>query len=174
MTNKEKLQTVLSDHGGDLGDAAAEIYAGSKALAIYAIELALNHLKARTRATRRREIRRVVQPQFKPGRVTGSFVLTDAAKRRLVKETQTLFSKDGWNIGEINIGDFTREDLLEHAAKERKSAKGHIRNAQFYEALAEPMAAGQKVSAYWKPDKALKVREDIWKNTESKSPALVP
>lgn len=91
-----------------------------------------------------------------------------------MKETQTLFSKDGWNIGEINIGDFTREDLLEHAAKERKSAKGHIRNAQFYEALAEPMAAGQKVSAYWKPDKALKVREDIWKNTESKSPALVP
>lgn len=81
--------------------------------------------------------------------------------------------KHGWDIGEINIGAFTREDLLAQASKERASAKGHIRSARFYEALAEPMKAGQLVRDYWKPEAAIKVKEEIWQKADPQKADLV-
>ena len=74
-----------------------------------------------------------------------------------------------WCIGDVPLGDATKEFLVESAQAERKSAKGHLRNAVFYECLAEPMAAGQVVRDYWKEAKAVKlIRDELWQDTEDK------
>jgi hypothetical protein len=165
-THREKLLQTLDAVDGDIRLAADIVYDGPKTLAIYAIKSALEHLKARKRATRRREIRSTAQLRVQAGRTTGSIVLTPKSKRKLLEMTQVLFGEDGWQIGEINLGNFTKEGLLQEAAKERRSAKGHVRNAMFYEALAEPMEAGQMVKDYWEPKTATKIKKEIWKDTE--------
>lgn len=170
---KEAAQAAIENADGDIGAAASAIYNGSKPLALYVISVGLEHLKARRRATRRRELRAVVQPQFVPGKTVGSIVLTPQAKKRIEANTRDLFGKDGWNIGDINIGSLTKEDLLAQALKERGSAKGHLRNAKFYEALAEPMEPGQIVKDYWKqPSKVTAIKNDVWKTTEDRQPTL--
>ena len=173
MTNKEAAHAAIEAADGDIFVAAEAIYKGAKPLAIYVITVGLDKLKARRRATNRREIRREVKPEFKQGKTYGSVVLTPQAKKRLSDSAQRLFGKDGWDIGDLNIGYFTREDLLAQASKERASAKGHIRNARFYEALAEPMKPGQIVKDYWKPEAASKIKTDIWQKSEDKKVDLV-
>lgn len=173
MTHKEAAQAAIEDADGSISEAAIAIYDGPKPLAMYVISVGLEHIKARHRATNRREIRREVQPQFTQGKTVGSVVLTKQAKKRISDNTQRLFGKDGWDIGDLNIGSFTRESLLDQAARERSSAKGHIRNARFYEALAEPMKPGQLVKDYWKQEKAISVKNTIWKETEGQRPDLV-
>jgi hypothetical protein len=171
--NLEAALAVIDAADGNVSAAALDFYNGPKSLALYMLEIAVTHLKARKRATNRRSLRRVVQPEFKKSGVTGRIVLTQRAKKRLTENTRSLFGKDGWDIGEINIGAFTREDLLAQAAKERASAKGHIRNAQFYEALAEPMKPGEVVRDHWKnPSKVTAVKDKIWRDTEGQQPTL--
>jgi nucleoside diphosphate kinase len=140
---------------------------------LYVIAVGLDHLKARKRAVRRRELRRAVRPKFRAGRVTGSIELTAQSKKRLLQKTQELFGDDGWKIGAISLGNFTKEALLSEAANERVSAKGHVRTAEFYEALAEPMQSGQLVRDYWRQESAVEVRDKIWKNSESRKAELV-
>lgn len=168
MTNKEAAQAAILAAGGNIPIAAEAIYAGPKPIALYVISIGIEHLKARQRATNRREIRREVQPEFKAGRTSGSVVLTPQAKKRLTASTQRLFGKDGWDIGDLNIGNFTKEGLLDLAAKERASAKGNIRNARFYEALAEPLKPGQIARDHWKPEAATEIKTKIMRETEGK------
>jgi hypothetical protein len=173
MTNQEAAQAAIDEAGGDVSVAALAVYNGPKTLALYVLAVGLEHLKARKRATNRREIRREIKPEFKRGKTYGSVEFTPRSKKLLFESTQRLFGKDGWNIGDLNLGGFTREGLLELAARERASAKGHIRNAQFYEALADPMKPGQLVKEYWKPEKANEIKNKIWRETETKQPALI-
>jgi hypothetical protein len=153
--------------------AAEAIHSGPKKIALYVIALGLETLRAKKRRQRRRELRSEIAPQYTKGRTTGSVVLTAASKKRLVKRTKELFGDDGWQIGDLNLGDFTKEALLSQAAAERASAKGSIRNAQFYEALAEPLQPGQTCRTYWKSETAHKIKSGIWKETEDHRPALV-
>ncbi len=174
MLMQEKIQQILDSVDGDLDLASENIYEGPKPVAIYVIQVGLDHLKAKRRAIRRRELKREIQPEFRPGRTTGSVEFTPKFKRRLLENTQKLFGKDGWDIGDINLGNFTKEGLLLQAASERRSATGMIRNAQFYETLAEPLQPGQLVRDHWTPEDATKLKKKIWKDTEGKRPDLVP
>ena len=169
----ENILKLLDRVDGDVKIAAESILDGPKKIALYVLEIGLLHLKAKKRATRRRSLRSEAKPRFKTGRTTGNIELTKQAKVRLFKMTQELFGDDGWQIGALNLGSFTKEALLAEAASERKSAKGHIQNALFYEALAEPLQPGQLVKDYWKPETATKIKGDIWKSTEGQRPELV-
>jgi hypothetical protein len=172
-TNKEKVHKILDQVDGDIDLAAENVYASPKALIIYVITIGLEHIKAKRRANRRRELRREVEPEFRPGRTSGSVEFTPQFKKKLLEKTQKLFGKDGWDIGEINLGSFTKEGLISMADSERKSAKGHIQNAQFYETLAEPLKPGQMVKDFWKPEAASKIKKEIWKKGEGRKADLV-
>lgn len=173
MSYRDDVIKTLTDADNNIGNAAAVIYDGPKKIALYVIQLGLETLKAKKRRQRRRELRAELRPQFTAGRTTGSIVLSKASKERLVKQTKELFGDDGWQIGDLNLGDFTKEQLLAQAVAERSSAKGSIRNAQFYEALAEPLQPGQTARTYWKSETAHKIKSEIWKDTEGHRPALV-
>ena|SRR5271166_5888394 len=172
MSYRDEVLKVLSQHE-NIADAAEEIYGGPKVIAIYAIQIGLERLKAKKRRERRRELKTEIRPQFTAGKTTGSIVLTKASKERLLKQTQQLFGDDGWKIGDLNLGEFTKEQLFAQATAERSAAKGSIRNAQFYEALAEPLQPGQKARDYWKSETAHKIKLGIWKETEPRRPDLV-
>ena len=160
----------IIDASRTTADAASKIYRGPKALALYVIETGLEHIRARRRATKRREFKVVIQPEFRPGRTTGSFVLTPRAKARLVDHARELFV--GWEINAtIRMGEATKEELLFEAKKLRASAKGNIRTAQFYEALAEPLKAGQRVRDYWRDENVVqKIKDEIWTIRKSAPP----
>lgn len=173
MSYKDEVLKVLDDAGNVVADAAAEILSGPKKIALYVIQIGLETIKSKRRRDRRRELRSEVRPQFKAGPVTGSIVLTKQAKERVIKNTRELFGADGWMIGDINIGAMTKEQLLAQAHSELASAKGSIRNAQFYEALADPLQPGQRADSYWKPETATKIKRGIWKHTEGRRPDLI-
>lgn len=172
MSYRDDVLKTIESVGGDLANAAEAIYSGPKKIALYVIRLGLEKIKSGKRRERRRELRTEVKPQFTAGRTTGSIVLTKASKARLLKSTRELFGDDGWKIGDLNLGEFTKEQLIIQAASERASAKGSIRNAQFYEALAEPLQPGQKAKDYWKSEMAHKIKLGIWKDTEGHRPVL--
>ncbi len=174
MSYHDEAWQAIKDANNDLTEAAAVIFAGPRKLALYVLLIGLQSIARKKRAARRSELRAEVKPEFKRSSsgVTGSVVLTERAKKRLFEHTQKLFGDDGWNIGNLNLGDMTREGLLVQADVERKSAVGSIRNADFYEALAEPLKPGQSVRDYWTPKKAGAVRDKIWKGTEGKRPTL--
>jgi len=171
MTNRENVLRVI-DESDNLAEAAITIYKGPKAIAVYAIQLGLETVKSKRRRVRRRELRAEVRPQFKAGRTTGSVVLTAAAKDRLVRNTRDLFGDDGWMIGDLNLGNMTKEQLVAQAEQEKSSAKGSLRNAQFYAALAEPLAPGQRARDYWKPADARRIKSGVWRDTEAARPSL--
>ena len=172
MTYKSEALEIL-ESAGDIPAASKLIYP-NRALALFVLEYGLGVLKSRSRRQRRRELTAVVQPQFmrKPGGITGQVVLTPAAKKRLTENTRDLFGADGWMIGDLNLGSFTKEQLLAQASNERASAKGSLRNAQFYEALADPLQPGQRARDYWKPGDAQKIKRTIWQDTEGQRPTL--
>lgn len=169
---RDEAIRVLEECDQNIADAANAIYAGPAKIALYVIQLGLETLKSKQRRNRRRELRTEVKPQFRQGRSTGSVILTKASKERLLKRTKELFGENGWMIGDLNLGDLTKEGLLAQAVAERASAKGSLRNAQFYEALAEPLQPGQLAREYWKSETAHKIKRDIWKGTEDRNPDL--
>lgn len=175
MSYRDEALKTIEAAGGVIADAAALVYRGPKMVAMYVLMVGLETIKSKKRRERRRELKREIQPVLVKGRVTGSVrpVFTPAAKARLLRATQELFGDDGWMIGDLNLGDFTKEQLVAQAVKERESAKGSIRNANFYEALAEPLQPGQLARDYWKSETAHKIKERIWKDTEGRSPDLV-
>src|SRR6266567_475040 len=171
MSLRDDVLEIASENNNDLPTTATAIYR-IRTLAMYVILIGLQTLMRKKRATRRRELRTEIKPQFKPGKVTGSVVLTEPAKKRLLAVTQRLFGDDGWMIGDLNLGHMTKEGLEAQAQNERMSASGSLRNAEFYEALAVPLQSGQMVQEYWKPETAGKLRARIWKDTEGRSPTL--
>jgi hypothetical protein len=173
MSNRDYVLKILEEVDGDISEAATVIYKGPKQIAFYVITLGLEWMKSKQRRERRRELRTEVKPQFTPGPVTGSYVLTKSAKKRILRHTQELFGDNGWKIGDLNLGEFTKEQLLAQASAERASAKGSIRNAQFYEALAQPLQPGQMAKDYWKSETAHKIKSGIWNQTEDSRPDLV-
>jgi hypothetical protein len=173
MSYREEALRVLKESDGNIIDASHEIYGGPESIALYVIQIGLEKLKSQVRRDNRREIKREIQPEFVKGKVTGSVVPSKAFQKRIIKNTQRLFSnEEGWMIGDINIGMMTREQLFAQAVAERKSAKGCLQNAQFYEALAEPLQPGQRADAYWKPETATKIKRDIWKENKDRRPEL--
>ena len=136
--NEEVLQLIEGTE--TLKEAADIILDGKRKIALYVLQIGLEHIKAAKRRERRRQLRQEVKPQFQAGPVTGSYVLTKSAKKRLLRSTQELFGDDGWMIGELNLGDFTKEKLIAQAVAEEGQAKGSLLNAQFYRALAEPLS----------------------------------
>ena len=171
MSYQKDVQDVLDD-SDDTAEAASTIYKGPRAVALYVILLGLEAFKSKYRRKRRRELKADVRPQFKAGAVTGSVVFTDATKKRLADRTRDLFGKDGWMIGELNLGAMTKEQLIAQASNEEASAKGLIQNARFYRALAEPLEPGQRADAYWNKSAGLKLKAGIWKDTEGQRPTL--
>ena len=172
MNYQEDVQRILNETA-NINDAAVAIYSGPDRLAIYVITIGLEALKSRKRRERRRELRTELQPQFKSGRTTGSVVFTEKTKKTLLKKTVNLFGDDGWQIGDLNLGDFSKEQLLAQAIAEENSAKGSLRNAKFYRALAEPLQPGQLARDYWKPETAYRIKGEIWKGSSEKRPDLV-
>jgi hypothetical protein len=173
MSYRDDVLKTLEDCSGVILDATERVYSGPKKIATYVISIGLECIKSKKRRERRQELKKELKPVLVKGKVTGSVIFSKASKTRLLKATQELFGDDGWMIGEINLGDFTKEQLLLQAAKERDSAKGSLRNAQFYEALAEPLQAGQFARDYWKSETAHKIKQEIWKDTEARRPDLV-
>lgn len=171
MSMRERALATV-DSKPSLRDAAETILMGPRDLAIYTIIIGLEHLKAVARRERRRSLRREIRPEFRAGRTTGSVVFTDRAKKRIVEHSQKLF--DAWQINAtISLGNATREELLRMARAERSSAKGHIRTAMFYEALAQPMKPGQRMRDYWETKSdVVKVKNRIWRDTEDARPLL--
>jgi hypothetical protein len=158
---RDDIQRIV-DQNLDLADAAAAILSGPRHLAIYCIRLGLEQLLNRRRAIRRRELRAVVQPEFTkaPGAITGRVVFTKRAQKRIIDNARELF--DGWMINAtISLGEATKEDLILQAVAEENSATGHIRNAQFYRALAAPLGDGQRAADYWTPKRVRKLRKDL-------------
>ena len=84
-----------------------------------------------------------------------------AFKQRLVKHVKELVGDDGWMIGDLYLGDMTKEQLLSQAASERRFARGSLGNAKFYETMARPLQPGQLVCEYWTSKAVKKMREDI-------------
>src|SRR5262249_34183590 len=158
--------------GGDITAAAEFVYGSRKSLAIYVLVIGLETIKASIRREHRRELKATIKPQFQSGPVSGSIVFTKKTKQRIARHAARLFGPEGWAIGDVLLSDFTKEQMIERAEKERRSAKGNLQNAQFYEALAEPLQPGQLVGAYWNPETAGRLREKIWTDTESKEPRL--
>ena len=162
MSQHDYVINMLQKHDNDIHTAAVDIYGGPKKIAIYVIEIALEYLKSRERALHRREIRRQIglAKATEERRHTG-FGLSSPAKKKLLANTQKLFGHDGWMIGAINVQDFTREGLLDEAARERRKSGGHIINAQIYETLAEPMQPGQLVREHWTLREVAKIKKSV-------------
>ena len=167
MSLKEDVLRII-DNSADLRAAAEKIYRGSKDTAIYVILVGLERISQRADAAVRRQMRRtVINPQFVKGRTYGSVKRTRGSIRRAAAAARDLFVS--YKIAGISIGLYTKEQLIEQAVKERASAKGHLRVAVWYEALAEPMANGQTVKDYWVSEEAIElIREEIWMGTEDK------
>lgn len=174
MSYRDDVIKILDECDNDTSVAAGAIYEGPKEIALYVIMLGLETIKSKRRRTRRRELREEIKPQFKAGKTTGSVTFTAKTKERIKRNHSiNLFGDDGWQIGGLNLGDMTKEQLLAQAANEQSSAKGSLRNAQFYTALAEPLAPGQTARTYWKSETARKMKGEIWKSTEGHRPDLV-
>lgn len=169
MSNLEDIHKILDAAEGDLASAASEVLVGSRYVSLYVIRIGLENIQSRRRRQRRRELTQEIQPQYQPARsgITGRVELTPAAKKRIAARARDLFGPDGWNIGGLNLGEFTKEQLIAQAASERRSAKGSLRNAEFYEALAEPLKPGQLVKDHWKEPSAMhKVKDKVWKDSD--------
>jgi len=170
MTHKDEAHLILDKFGKDYVKAAEAIYNGPRPLALYVLHVGLEYLASRRRATTRRNMEDTfVNPKFvhRPGAVYGSVKLSPGHVRKLKQATSDLFLT--WCIGDTKLGDATKEFLVNEAQHERKTSKGHLRRAVFYEKLAEPMKSGQKVREYWQAAKAVElIRDDVWKGTEDK------
>ena len=167
-TYRDELIYALKETDNEIVAASESILRGPPKIALYAIQLGLEAVKTKQRRRRRQELRTAVQPQFKRGITRGSFAFTAPAKKRFFSLTQELFGEDGWMIGDLNLGDLTKEQLIAQAVSERRSAEGSIRNAQFYEALAEPLKPGQLARDYWKAGAARRVRDKLGKDPEKR------
>lgn len=162
MSIKDGLHELLDRLDNNTEQAALEVYEGSKETCLYVLQLGLEHVTARRRATKRRELRSIVQPEFigAPSSVTGRVPLTKKAQQRIVDHGREFFA--GWMINAtINMGDATKHDLLLQAESERNSAKGKLNNAGLYEALAAPLVEGQRVREYWNPEQVIKLGKDF-------------
>lgn len=52
---------------------------------------------------------------------------------------------DAWHVGNVRLGDAMGVDLKEAAEDQRRSARGNLVRAAFYESLAAKLKQGQKV-----------------------------
>lgn len=171
---KDQILEII-EASEDKDDAINNILVGDRSILRYCVVIAIDHLGARHRAVKRRELRRVIQPQYVP--VTGPKAVTGrvAFSKKTVKAIQEnkdrLFSE--WKINATtSLGEATKEQLLAQIVAEHASAKGHIRASQFYEALVEPMQDGQTVADCWDSKDVQKLKDRIWDKTEPQQPYL--
>lgn len=169
----EDIYKILDKVDGDIELATQIVFDGPKKLAKYVIWIGLDTIKAKRRAVRRRELKRDIQLEFNISKKFGGVDLTAAAKKRILEHTKDLFGPNGWMIGDLNLGDITKEGLLLQAHNEEQSSRGHILNVQFYRALADPLKEGQQVRDFWKSEEAAHLKAEIWEAGEYKNPMLL-
>jgi hypothetical protein len=169
--NRDRVYAILDDVNNDTDKAIPKVRLDGE-LVNYVLRIGLDHIKATRRHKRRQELTNtVVRKEFVRGSVTGSIKLSKAYVGKLKKVADTLFQD--WSIGGVRLGDATKEQLRTWAADLRASAKGSLRNALFYDKLADPMKDGQTVSSYWKSPQAVKIiRDELWEETETKTVAF--
>ncbi len=132
----------------------------------YVMQIGVESIASKRRAFDRRELRHeVINPDFvnKVRRKRPPMSRKEADK--LATATLNVFQK--WRIGEIALGDATKQKLLAEANAERHAGNGHMLNAEFYEILAEPMNDSETVAQHWKSAKTVDlIREDLWKDAQ--------
>ncbi len=84
----EDVHKILDSVDNNIELATEKVHSGKKDILLYVISVGLDHIKAKRRANRRRELRREVQPQFRTGKTAGSIELTPKAKERLFNSTK--------------------------------------------------------------------------------------
>jgi hypothetical protein len=179
MWNSERVDELLriieDDCNGNINVAASKIFNTPKHDddSLYLISLGLARLVSKKRANRRREFKRELQPKFNiRGKKTLHYNFSAATKAKLLQQTQDLFGVDGWNIGKLNIGDATKEDLLKFAEKEARSAYGNLVNEKIYRALAEPLQSGQTARSHWTKEAIAEMKRRIEEEIKGKRPDL--
>jgi hypothetical protein len=138
----------------DRVNGAKKVYR-DKPLALAVITYGLSKLRSKRKQERRREIKAELQPEVLPPnkdhpRPYAKF--SDHAKNTMSKlTTEYLGVLSGWHIGKRSLGEFTRPELLDQIASERRAGNGHFANANWYEALIEPMKRDdQTVLDFWR------------------------
>lgn len=131
-------------------------------LIVFLVQIGVEHLASKFRAHDRRDMRRnVVEPTFVKGKRRPS-ILTPNDKVKVAQAAKSLF--EVWKIGGIGLGEATKDKLLMAANEERLAGTGHLKNAEFYEALAAPMDDTETVADHWENENAVVlIQEKIWK-----------
>lgn len=173
---RDQVEAILEATEYDVSKAARRVYRpGNEAMIIYVLELGLHTFARKQRAETRRHLHNTViapKPVFVSGRVTGSIKPSPRQQARITKEAQNLFTTYPINA-HLMLGDATRDELLAAAQNERAAAKGHLRKAHWFEALANELKPGQKVKERWTgPEAAQLLRDEIWSQTEEKAVAF--
>src|SRR6476659_4535909 len=110
MSYQEDVFKILDRVDNDINLAVEETLSAGRKIIAYVLWIGLDSIKAKRRALRRRELKREFDPEYVMGKNGRNFSL--ATKKKLLKITKVLFGEDGWQIGDINVGDFTKENLL--------------------------------------------------------------
>jgi glycosyltransferase involved in cell wall biosynthesis len=76
---------------------------------------------------------------------------SDNAKTKMSQMTDEWLGASGWYIGNRNLLDFTKSELLVEIDRERRQGDGHYDNMHWYEALVEPMKNdNQTIGDFWR------------------------
>ena len=159
-TTYETIHKILDKVDDDAELAAEEAYNASKKVVVEVLRIGMATIAGKRRRLNRRQFKRDIVPKYQRT-AKGGQEFTASTKKKLASLAQKLFGPEGWKIGRIFLIDFTKEQLLAQVDSERLAAQGHEDNADFYEALAEPMKSGQKVRGVWKADEILALRQRI-------------
>lgn len=87
------------------------------------------------------------------------YEISEGAKQKIRQRTLTMLTT--WMIGDMPLADMEKAGLLAAAVHEKNSGNGHFVNAQFYEALAEPMNDIETVKDHWQDEGARLLHESI-------------
>lgn len=149
MTLKTEILEIIAEYPTSTEKAAQAVYRAPKPVVMYAIEVAIEHLKGKQRAAMRRSLTKIIEPEFEKGERRW-LVFTPQAQRRFLENAQTLF--DTWMInGTTYLGDATKEDLQAVIRSIEASEAGQQRRVRLYRAIEEPLKPGGRVREYWKP-----------------------
>lgn len=159
MSVYDAIYKILDQVDDDPELAADKIFGGPKKSVIEVLRVGMSTIASKRRRINRRQIKREIEPKY--NRSTKGTEFTPTTKKKLAQLGNRLFGPAGWKIGRLLLVNFTKEQLLDEAASERSAAQGHEANADFYEALAEPLKTGQKVSDVWEAGDILALRQKI-------------
>jgi hypothetical protein len=160
-TESERVVVIVAINDDDINKAIDFILKSEKDkdLIYHTMRHGVRSILASDRRRTRHDIKLSIQPQFSANLSgTGIQFSKETVGRIMARGRQ--FTEE-WRIGNLVLGNLTKEELLEEARKENKSGAGHILNAKIYTALAEPLDSDQKLRDYWTFEEAEKVAKTI-------------